>query len=331
MLLSSAAALAQDDGKPTFPLETIYAERKKNTFRTLLSKFHLTASTGYGRTFFKQDLDGFGIYQAPGQRPSLFFGTPPDINTRYTNWVNDYAIDTTPAVPGAFLVNSDTATLGFRGKAWNIPLRIQVHFEIKEKYRVGLGYSYEYMNMREFSSVSYKEDISSFRPDKPGGWVRRYYAMLGYSFYRIDKYLFTGDAQIGSFKPKSNFNASVVKPGLYYNLGVTVEREMSEYLRLFVRPSFEFKNYVLTLPETGKSIKHSMNAAILSVGFTYRIPELPRCFHKECRIQINHAHGNKEYRSRVHPVYKKQNPGYGENHPTLIKYKGKNKRRLNPY
>jgi hypothetical protein len=46
---------------------------------------------------------------------------------------------------------------------------------------------------------------------------------------------------------------------------------------------------------------------------------------------MNHAHGNREYRSRVHPFYKKQNPNYGENYPRLIKYKGKNKRKLNPY
>jgi hypothetical protein len=69
----------------------------------------------------------------------------------------------------------------------------------------------------------------------------------------------------------------------------------------------------------------------LTVGFTYSLPELPRCFLKDCHAQINHAHGNKEYRSRRHPIYKKQNPGYGENDPTLIKYKGKNKRKINPY
>ena len=46
---------------------------------------------------------------------------------------------------------------------------------------------------------------------------------------------------------------------------------------------------------------------------------------------MNHAHGNREYRSQVHPIYKKQNPHYGENHPNLIKYKGKNKYKLNPY
>jgi len=117
---------------------------------------------------------------------------------------------------------------------------------------------------------------------------------------------------------------------LFFNLGVTVERDLSEYFRVFARPSFEVKNYGISLPETGLSLKHNLNAFYLNFGVTYRIPELPRCFHRNCQAQINHAHGNREYRSRMHPLWKKQNPGYGENSPTLIKYKGKNKRRINP-
>ncbi|MEJ0054396.1 MAG: hypothetical protein WDN75_01320 [Bacteroidota bacterium] len=113
--------------------------------------------------------------------------------------------------------------------------------------------------------------------------------------------------------------------------GVTVERELSEYLRVFVRPSFEIKNYTLNLPEEGRSIHQNINAFYLNIGITYSIPELPKCFIADCKIQMNHAHGDREYRSRVHPIYKKQNPQYGENHPKLIKYKGRNKKKLNPY
>ena len=112
---------------------------------------------------------------------------------------------------------------------------------------------------------------------------------------------------------------------------MTIERELSEYLRLFVRPSYEIKSYTLSLPEGGQSIEHGMNAFYLNIGVTYSIPDLPKCFIAGCRIQRNHAHGDREYRSRVHPIYKKQNPEYGENHPDLIKYKGKNKKKMNPY
>ncbi len=52
-----------------------------------------------------------------------------------------------------------------------------------------------------------------------------------------------------------------------------------------------------------------MNAFYLNIGISYSIPtRLPKCYNADCRIQINHAHGNKEYRSRVHPIYKGRTP-----------------------
>jgi hypothetical protein len=85
------------------------------------------------------------------------------------------------------------------------------------------------------------------------------------------------------------------------------------------------------LAESNTSIKHKANALIWNIGITYRIPELPKCKIKECRIQINHAHGDKEYRSRAHPIWQKQNPGYGENDPKLIRFRWRNRNKINPY
>ncbi len=317
----------KDEDKTSFPLDNFYAEIKKRPL-SIFRNFRFGLSTGYGNQFFSHELPGYGVYQAPGQAPSIFpIGAT---GTRYANWINERVLDNTAAVPGAFLVTSDTATLGFRGNAMSIPLKATIHFEFKNKYRIGIGYSFEYMSMGTFKPMSLNDRIGTMTPSNGSGMMSRFFGMAGVSFYRSRDYLFTGDIQVGSFSP-GNFDAGQATTNVYFNLGVTVERELSEYLRLFVRPSFEFKSYTLNLPEGGNPISHGMNAAYLNIGFTYRIPELPKCFHSECRIQINHAHGDKEYRSRVHPIYKKQNPKYGENHPNLIKYKGKNKKMLNPY
>jgi hypothetical protein len=180
------------------------------------------------------------------------------------------------------------------------------------------------------SPTNYGNLVREFKPSSSFGFVGKFYGFLGYSFYRWNEYLFTGDVQIGMFSP-TNFNSSVVTTSTYFNLGVTVERDLSEYFKVFARPSFDFRSFSTTIPESNRSIEHGMNTLYFSFGVTYRIPELPRCFLRDCHAQINHAHGNKEYRSRRHPVYKKQNPGYGENDKTIIKYKGKNKRKLSPY
>ena len=227
-------------------------------------------------------------------------------------------------------MNSDTSTIGFKSKSFNIPIRATLHVEF-DRFRIGGGYSFEYTRVGDFRPLSYSDQISDYSPEVSSFFLKKYFFSLGASVYRYYEYLLVVDANIGGYKLGKDFDAGSIKTGAFVNLGVTVEREMSEYFKLFVRPSYEIKSYDLDFTESGQSINHKLNAFYLNIGVTYRIPELRKCFLKNCKAQMNHAHGNREYRSRVHPIYKKQNPHYGENHPVIIKYKGRNKKKLNPY
>jgi hypothetical protein len=324
------AAQEKEEDELSFPLDNFYAKRKKNPVRGILKDFHFSGSIGYGNTFFHHKLNGFGVVQSPGY-PARIFDANPGVGTIYSNWVNGVAGDTVGIKPGSFLASSDTTKLGFKAHALNIPLKLTVHYEFKQKYRIGGGYSWEYMSIGQFKPITYNDNIGHFTPSGATGFMKKYFGMVGYSFLRLGDYLFTGDLNIGGFKPGKNFDNGLIKKGMYGNLGVTVERELSEYLRLFVRPSYDIKSYTLNIPESNKSIKHNINAFYINVGVTYSLPELPRCYNKDCHAQINHAHGDREYRSRMHKIWKWQNPNYGQNNPKLIKYKGKNKKKLNPY
>lgn len=341
--------LAQDEEKTQFPLEKFYVERKKNK-TSFLNKLVFGLSTGVGNTFFSHETTGFGIYQLNGQPPTLFDTQPETVFAvvppqlfpqgmeaaiRYSNWLTDATQSISPISESTFnpltFQSITTAPYKFRGNGLNVPLKLTVHYEYKQ-FRFGAGYSYELMLLGSLTgSSAIIPEQYSVTPSSTLGFMSRYFGIIGYSFYRYNKYLATVDANIGNFSPGTNFNSSLIEKGLYYNLGLTVEREFSEYFKVFARPSIEIKSYSIALPPSGKSIDHAMNALYLNVGVTYRIPDLPKCYHKYCRVQINHAHGNKEYRSRDHKFYEIQNPGYGENDPVLIKYKGKNKRKLNPY
>jgi hypothetical protein len=296
--------------------------------RLLLSKLNFGLSTGYGQTFFHHKLEGFGVIQQPDSVPLIFNSVDPSI--RYSNWFNGVKIANPGTAPGSFLVNSDTADLGFRSKAFSIPLKATLHIEFN-RCRIGGGYSYEFMHIGKFTPTNYTGDISSFKPQANNFFLKKYFVMLGAMVYRYYEYALVVDANIGGYKLGKDFDKGLIQKGIYVNVGATVEREMSEYFKLFVRPSFEFKHYNLSTPESGESVNHRFNALYINIGASYRFPELRRCYNKDCHAQINHAHGNREYRSRRHPIWKKQNPHYGENYPTLIKYKGKNKRKLNPY
>lgn len=328
-LLVGAISEVQAQNDSAIPLDHFYVKREKSNLRVLLSKINVEVSLGGGTTFMRHQLGGLGIYQPTTGAPTLFRTLPaPPVNAVvFNNWITTSAVQIVTADPAGFRVFSDTATLGFKGRALNIPLKISLYYEFS-RFRVGGGYSYEYMRMGDFRSLSLQDKIRDVSIDKPGALMRKYYGMFGVSFFRYQDYLFVADVNVGDFQPKPNFNQSIIVPSsLYANFGVTIERGLSEYFKGFIRPNFEIKNYVLQSP----GIKHSMNAFYINFGFTYRLPELRRCFLVDCKAQINHAHGNREYRSRQHPVYKKQNPGYGENNKVLIKYKGKNKRKLNPY
>jgi hypothetical protein len=319
--------LAQDEGKEVIPLDHFYVKRTGGSFfRRILKDVTFGLSTGYGNTFFSHTIDGFSVYQLPNKNPQIFASST---TPRFGNWVNNVQIDSSLALGNAVVIPA-AADLGFKGNALNIPLQIFAYYSFLQRYRIGMGYSYELMSIGSLHPTSMSDQISNFEPPDATGFVRKFYGMAGVSFYRMGEYLFTGDLQIGSWKPKGNFSAAVTG-GTYFNFGVTIERDFSEYLKVFARPSFEFKSYELPISEAGRSIDHSVNALYLNVGVTYRIPNLRRCFLRDCHAQIDHAHGNKEYRSRKHPIYKKQNPGYGENNKELIKYKGKNKKKLDPY
>ena len=316
------------EGEESIPLDHFYVDRKgPNFLRILLNKLNFGFSTGYGSTPFKHELNGFGIYQPASGTPIVF--NPASPANGYSNWFNQVTPTAITINPGEFAV-TDTASIGFKSKSFTIPLKATIHVEF-DRYRIGGGYSFDYTNVNDFEPISFSGDIRNYTPEISSFFLKKYFVLLGASVIRYEEYLLTVDANIGGYKLGNKFDNSIIDRGIFFNLGATIERDMSEYFRLFVRPSYEFKNFDINIVEAGGSIKHKLNAFYFNIGASYRIPELPKCFHKECRVQNNHSHGNRSYRSRVHPIYKKQNPHYGENHPNLIKYKGKNKRKLNPY
>jgi hypothetical protein len=327
LCLSKHNSYAQKD-KPSIPLDYFYADPMSNNFRNLLSKLHFSLSTGYGRTFYSHQLAGFGIVQQNGFQPVAFIsGTGP--TTQYSNWFNDIALQTDMRTAD-FLVNSDTTSIGFRSRGFNIPIKFSVHVAF-DRFRLGGGLSYEYMRIGEFTPTNYRNEISNFSPGINGALARRYFVMVGANLMSYYEYNLVADLNVGSINPGRNFNSGIIDKGPYFNLGLQFEREFSEYFKVFLRPSVEWKSYTITIPETTSAIRHTYPSVFVNVGATLRIAELARCRINNCHAQVDHRHGNLVVRSRMHPIYKKQNPHYGENYPRLIRYKWRNKNKLNPY
>jgi hypothetical protein len=144
--------------------------------------------------------------------------------------------------------------------------------------------------------------------------------------------MLVADAMVGSYRlQKKYYNPDLIKKGIFFNFGVRMEHSLSEYVKVFVRPAFEFKSYTLTFPESNFSTVHNLPAFYTTFGVSWRLPNRNKCPITSCHAQKNHQHGGKKYRSRRHPFWKWQDPDYGQNYPKLIKYRGKNKKKMNPY
>ena len=304
-------------------------------FRSFLGKFIVSGSVGYGLTFNSHQLESGGLVQNPNSSPYLFDNTfivGDTIAIGFGNWVNNVStVSGIPVDTSTFLLGLDTVSLKFTSRSISIPFNISVHYTF-DRYRLGVGYKFEPYFTGEYRPSEFKNEINSFKPDFNGAIHHRWYILLGGEVLRTKRHTIAIDAQVGTFSlSKKKYNAAQIKKGIFFNIGARFERALSEYVQVYIRPSFEFKNYTVTFPESNYDILHSMPTFYTSVGLTWRLPDRRKCTIKSCKTQVHHHHGRKNYRSRVHPFWKWQNPDYGQNYPRLVKYKGKNKKKLNAY
>lgn len=332
-VLSSFSSFAQIHEKEDFAVpEGFYFEPKKRPVRSFFSNFNFGLSIGYGATFYSQNLKDFNILQDTEQGPIIFTGdfAAGDSITGTSYWYNELKFADVKVDGNEFFVSSDSSELKYKSLSHSIPVTVSVHYDYRN-YKIGAGFTLEYHIPRTFGPNQYEEKLGKIEPDFGSAFLMRYYGIIGARLFRYWDYLAGIDARVGVVKYNNDFNQSLMQKGVFVNVGIPIEKEFSEYFRAYVRPSFEIKNYSMAIPESNNVITTSGNAAMIEFGVFYRIPKLPKCFIKKCRTQVNHMHGEYNYRSRVHPFYKWQNPHHGQNYPVLIKYKGKNKKKLNPY
>lgn len=277
---------------------------KKSFLRVALNKITLTGSSGFGATFYKQILDDYTIVRS-GDRLYL---SPNGSSQSYYKWVNDPTPGTIP--PGDNpAVNGDSTDIRFRGTAYGIPLLLSLHYQY-DRFRIGGGVSFETHKFKSMQS-SHTSQIGLYEESFSTVFMK-IFGNLGGQVYQYYDYHYFIDVYAGVMKYGSGFNQDLISGGFFLNVGAPIEKEISEYFRLFIRPSYEFKNYDINLPDATRPIKNSHQAFYLNVGFRFNYPDKPRCPIRSCETQMVHVHSGKEFRGR--PFYKKQNPKIGENY-----------------
>lgn len=301
-------------------------EVKNSFFRQALSKLNIGFSTGYGYTIYKQNLSGYSVFRQGEThflvpKSSISYGR---VNRSFTQWLNDPQ-DQSNVLPREdnVTVTGDTAQLGLFGSGQSLPLNFNLSVNLIDRFKLGGGVSAEIFSIRDLDFTGENEKLGSYLSDVNSAIMLRYYGSLAMRVSRWYFWDFSADLQVGKKNYLTQFNKAQLSDGYFYNLGFLVERHFSEYFRLTLRPSAEWSSYKMNLAGAEQSVTTQTPAFYLQAGISFNIPRLSRCPMSGCQTQLEHVHSGKEFRGQ--PIYRWQNPKYGQNHPELMRNKKRKK------
>lgn len=224
-----------------------------------------------------------------------------------------------PAAAPYLLVNTETQPLGFQGQFSGIPVTLQLHFNWW-RLRIGGGYTYEIQFSRPLQPTYLQGSIRPYEPNFNRTRTTRWYGMLGYTFLKWWRYDFVAEVNYGRLKTGPQFNPAAISRNNHFNVGVSIEYNLSEYVRIIARPSWDIKSYQVRVNET-LTIRHRNPTLYLQGGLSISIPEIPRSPMKSDHTQLKHVYTNpkngKRKEVRGQSIWKRQNPKAGENHRRL--------------
>lgn len=329
----------------------------RNPLMVFLNHFSWTVTSGYGLTNYKHSLEGFYFLQDnsgqyildnrqelgptfPGYQYWLSNAKPAEVldlseplTVPYHSL--DNPVNNEQLLYNQQLINTDTLPLSFSNAMPTVPILASVHFDFR-KYRIGFGFQHEKHYMRSLEPSAAQDLIRPYEPNFESVNYRKWFGILGYRFYRFWDWNFMAEVQLGHAKPRGEINTTAVGIGqnFFVNAGVSMEYVFSEYLRLVIRPGYDFKSYVINLPDA-TSIRHSNRAFMVQAGISFNIPEIPRTPYQSDHVQLKHVitdpKSGRLREVRGQRMWKRQNPKVGENHRRLWRYKLKNRRKMHPY
>ncbi|MEQ9442687.1 MAG: hypothetical protein RIG62_26840 [Cyclobacteriaceae bacterium] len=305
-----------------------YDDRPSYPLRSILNKFSVNFSTGYGRTFYKHELTDYNYVRT--REGSYIFPNGEGTSTvpAYRNWFNK--VETAqlylPTNPDSLtLVSSDSSAILMRGGGYHIPINLLIYYNLY-RFRIGGGANLDFHRV----NPPQPEDFHTVFPEPPSFRTTqiRYFGLLGYSIYEYYDNAFGIDMRAGVIKMGKGFDKTSIEATPFFNIGVTLEKVYSEYFRVYLRPAYEFKNYDLLLPEgPTTTINHRNSSFFITLGVSLNYPEMPRSPIKADKTQMRHyvtdpkTGVRREVRGQ--PFWKKQDPKIGELYPELVKSRRK--------
>lgn len=292
--------------------------------RKVLNHFSAEVAVGYGSTRYRQNLDTYRLFS--NNNGLYLLGQDSSGNQiGLSNWINQPQIvdslDTSSAIRfqttelesdsnGTYIIDSLEQRLVGGGNA--IPIHLKIHFNYN-RFRVGAGATFEINSKANLALKGFPDYISNYESDYSRFYTKKYYLTAGVRYYDFWDFSYFADIEYGIFRFSNNvFPAGLVSLSNYWNVSLPIEKNFSEYFRLVMRPSVDFKSINTFMP-SGESINTKMWNLQFQLGVRISFPLFKDCPIGNCEAQKEHRHGSKKFRGQ--PIYKWQNPKVGENYP----------------
>ncbi len=302
---------------------------QRSPIRAALNKFSFSVMAGYGHSITSHNIDD-AVFIAT--QSSQYVRGAESGDGVYTNWYgNPSLVENFQEDQAGFMLNTaDSSALRFTANGFTVPITVLLYMNF-DRFRIGGGFSAAFNQVGNFRPNAYQENIQPWEPSPQRHRLMRYFGYVGATAYSWENFAFVPDLQLGAVSMGSQINTELANPSWFADLGLSVEKHLSEYMRIVVRPSYEYRalTTILQTEQPFPSFQHNHHTFYVQAGISLNYPEVPRCPIKACSTQLKHAHGGKEFRGQ--PIWKKQNPKYGENDTELIRNKGRNKRKRSAY
>lgn len=291
---------------------------KRSPLRAILNKVTIGANLGYGMNYYSQKLP-YSILQEGDNHYLLTQSNA--VSTGYSNWLNSpkQYVGLRPGDADG-LVQGDTANLRLRGFGSSLPIGLDLHVVLADRFRIGGGLGFEIFSVRSLDFKNGGSELSTYNAGVNSALAWRYYGMVGARVISWGNWDHSVDFRLGKKNFLTQFDGA--DPGAFFNLGFMMERNYSEYFRFTLRPSLEWFSHTTNIGELAE-LKTNTPSLYIQAGVNLNFPRVPRCPMKACQTQLEHLHNGKEFRGQ--PIYRWQNPKYGQNHPELQRNLKRNK------
>ncbi|WP_235893414.1 hypothetical protein [Litoribacter populi] len=314
IVLFSFLAITAEAQEDYFGIDTKARKPKSHTgfgnaARNVLSSISLDVAGGYGYHFHKLDF----------------------ISTDYLAYPISYLGE--ESAPGIGMGEE----VSFRGSNIALPVNAAVKIDLFGIATIGGGVAREWgrMNAPTFGDYAFNYATHAYVFDKLYGSVgiiiydaRKRASFLNWRYRKYSgsntymqaerklrlrqhypwRFILEGEA--GQIMIRESFDPNLVSVDPFYGVGVRIERDLSDYVKVYAKPNFEVRRMELQHPTLEESQIFSQQLFTLNAGISLRLPGTKRCKVSGCGVKMKHIHDGVEYRGSS--IFNMQNRKIGQ-------------------